>query len=59
MEMITKVLTANALLTAFAVVGIVMWFATIPAVLYVDKVGRKPILIVGAIGMLPNSLTLL
>ena len=28
-----------------------MWLATIPAVLYVDKVGRKPILIVGAIGM--------
>jgi hypothetical protein len=28
-----------------------MWFATMPAVAYVDKVGRKPILIVGAIGM--------
>ena len=28
-----------------------MWLATIPAVLYVDKLGRKPILIVGAIGM--------
>ncbi len=27
MEMITKVLTANALLTAFAVVGIVMWLS--------------------------------
>jgi hypothetical protein len=38
-------------LLASGVVGIVMWFATIPAVLYVDKVGRKPILIVGAIGM--------
>jgi malonate transporter MadM subunit len=29
MEMITKVLTANALLTAFAVVGIVMWLSNI------------------------------
>jgi len=38
-------------LLASGVVGIVMWFATIPAVLYVDKLGRKPILIVGAIGM--------
>lgn len=28
-----------------------MWVATMPAVLYVDKLGRKPILIVGAIGM--------
>ncbi|MEG8050707.1 hypothetical protein QP178_12780 [Sphingomonas aurantiaca] len=27
--MITKVLTANALLTAFAVVGIVMWLSNI------------------------------
>jgi len=38
-------------LLASGVVGIVMWFATMPAVAYVDKVGRKPILIVGAIGM--------
>lgn len=36
---------------ASGVVGIVMWFATMPAVLYVDKLGRKPILIIGAIGM--------
>lgn len=28
-----------------------MWLATIPAVAYVDKLGRKPILIAGAIGM--------
>lgn len=28
-----------------------MWIATMPAVAYVDKVGRKPILIVSAIGM--------
>ena len=38
-------------LLATGVVGIAMWLATIPAVLYVDKLGRKPILVVGAIGM--------
>jgi len=38
-------------LLATGVVGIVMFLATIPAVLYVDKLGRKPVLIVGAIGM--------
>ncbi|KAK5171917.1 uncharacterized protein LTR77_003554 [Saxophila tyrrhenica] len=38
-------------LLATGVVGIAMWLATIPAVMYVDKLGRKPILIVGAIGM--------
>jgi len=38
-------------LLATGVVGIAMWLATIPAVAYVDKLGRKPILISGAIGM--------
>ncbi|KAK3070329.1 hypothetical protein LTR53_010656 [Teratosphaeriaceae sp. CCFEE 6253] len=38
-------------LLATGVVGIVMWLATIPAVMYVDKLGRKPILVSGAIGM--------
>lgn len=38
-------------LLATGVVGIVMFLATIPAVLYVDRVGRKPVLAVGAIGM--------
>ncbi|KAF2720711.1 MFS sugar transporter-like protein [Polychaeton citri CBS 116435] len=38
-------------LLATGVVGIVMWIATMPAVAYVDKLGRKPVLIVGAIGM--------
>ncbi|OQO01074.1 hypothetical protein B0A48_13317 [Cryoendolithus antarcticus] len=38
-------------LLATGVVGIVMWLATIPAVMYVDKLGRKPILVIGAIGM--------
>jgi MFS family permease len=33
------------------VVGIVMFLATIPAVLWIDKVGRKPVLTIGAIGM--------
>lgn len=28
-----------------------MWIATFPAVAYVDKLGRKPVLVVGAIGM--------
>jgi MFS family permease len=38
-------------LLATGVVGIVMFIATIPSVLYIDKLGRKPILTVGAIGM--------
>lgn len=38
-------------LLATGVVGIAMFLATIPAVLYVDKLGRKPVLIVGAVGM--------
>ncbi|CAN8100976.1 unnamed protein product [Discula destructiva] len=38
-------------LLATGVVGIVMFVATIPAVLYVDRVGRKPVLAIGAIGM--------
>ena len=36
---------------ATGVVGIAMFLATIPAVMYVDKLGRKPVLVVGAIGM--------
>jgi len=38
-------------LLATGVVGVVMFLATIPAVLYVDSFGRKSILIVGGIGM--------
>jgi len=38
-------------LLASGVVGVVMWIATIPAVLWVDRWGRKPTLITGAIGM--------
>jgi sugar porter (SP) family MFS transporter len=38
-------------LLATGVVGIVMFIATIPAVLWVDRVGRRPILAVGALGM--------
>ncbi|KAJ4374310.1 hypothetical protein N0V83_003051 [Neocucurbitaria cava] len=38
-------------LLATGVVGIVMFIATIPAVMYVDSWGRKPTLVVGAVGM--------
>jgi sugar porter (SP) family MFS transporter len=38
-------------LLATGVVGILMFLFTIPAVLYIDRVGRKPVLAVGAIGM--------
>ncbi|KAI4862695.1 general substrate transporter [Hypoxylon rubiginosum] len=38
-------------LLATGVVGIVMFVFTVPAVLYIDRVGRKPVLTVGAIGM--------
>ncbi|CZT04575.1 related to quinate transport protein [Rhynchosporium agropyri] len=45
-------LTGNTIsLLATGVVGVVMFFATIPTVLYIDRVGRKPILTIGAIGM--------
>ncbi|KZM27816.1 uncharacterized protein EKO05_0011017 [Ascochyta rabiei] len=45
-------LTGNTTsLLATGVVGIVMFLATIPAVLYIDRVGRKPVLVIGAIGM--------
>ncbi|AEO68190.1 1d9d6cef-7ff6-41e4-9acc-c21bbbf9e231 [Thermothielavioides terrestris] len=38
-------------LLATGVVGIVMWIATMPAVLWIDRLGRKPVLTIGAIGM--------
>jgi len=38
-------------LLATGVVGIVMFIATVPAVLWIDRVGRKPVLTIGAIGM--------
>ena len=38
-------------LLATGVVGVAMFIATIPAVLYVDKLGRKPVMIAGGIGM--------
>lgn len=31
--------------------GILLFFATIPAVLYIDQLGRRPLLIAGALGM--------
>ncbi|KAI9815950.1 MAG: hypothetical protein M1827_001942 [Pycnora praestabilis] len=45
-------LTSNTTsLLATGVAGIAMFLATIPAVMYVDKLGRKPVLTIGAIGM--------
>ncbi|KAH7029856.1 general substrate transporter [Microdochium trichocladiopsis] len=45
-------LTGNTIsLLATGVVGIVMFLATIPAVLWIDRVGRKPVLAIGALGM--------
>jgi len=45
-------LSSNTIsLLATGVVGVVMFLATIPAVLYIDRVGRKPVLTIGAIGM--------
>ncbi|PNS14668.1 hypothetical protein CAC42_1690 [Sphaceloma murrayae] len=45
-------LTGNTTsLLAGGVGGILLFLATIPAVLYIDKWGRKPLLIVGALGM--------
>ncbi|KAL3965246.1 hypothetical protein ACCO45_002250 [Purpureocillium lilacinum] len=38
-------------LLATGVVGILMFIFTIPSVLYIDKVGRKPVLTIGAVGM--------
>ena len=38
-------------LLASGVVGVTMFLATIPAVIYIDKFGRRPLLIVGALGM--------
>lgn len=38
-------------LLASGVVGVANFLATIPAVLYIDSWGRKPLLVVGAIGM--------
>jgi len=42
--------TTTALL-ATGVVGIVMFIATIPSVLWIDRIGRRPVLTIGAIGM--------
>lgn len=45
-------LSSNSVsLLATGVVGIVMFIATIPAVMYVDSWGRRPTLVIGAIGM--------
>lgn len=38
-------------LLATGVVGIVMFVATIPSVLWIDRAGRKPVLTIGAVGM--------
>ncbi|BFZ65070.1 hypothetical protein YB2330_006233 [Saitoella coloradoensis] len=38
-------------LLATGVVGIAMFLATIPAVIWIDSLGRKPVLVIGALGM--------
>lgn len=38
-------------LLATGVVGVVMLLATIPAILYIDRIGRKPALAIGALCM--------
>ncbi|KIX93244.1 uncharacterized protein Z520_11099 [Fonsecaea multimorphosa CBS 102226] len=38
-------------LLATGVVGIAMFLATIPAILYIDRIGRRPALALGALGM--------
>jgi MFS family permease len=38
-------------LLASGVVGISMFVATFPAILYIDKIGRRPLLILGGLGM--------
>lgn len=38
-------------LLATAVVGIAMFLATIPAVLWIDRLGRRPVMAIGALGM--------
>jgi len=38
-------------LLATGVVGIVMLLATIPSILYIDRIGRRPALALGALGM--------
>lgn len=43
-------------LLATGVVGIVMFLTTIPMMVYVDRIGRKPVLIAGAIAMGINHL---
>lgn len=45
-------------LLATGVVGVLLFLATIPAVLYVDKFGRKPVMIAGAIGMGISHITI-
>ncbi|EGO24168.1 hypothetical protein SERLADRAFT_355951 [Serpula lacrymans var. lacrymans S7.9] len=52
-------LTGNTTsLLATGVVGIAMFLATIPAVIWVDKIGRKPVLISGAFLMAACHITI-
>ncbi|KAI4195179.1 MAG: hypothetical protein LQ350_007353 [Teloschistes chrysophthalmus] len=45
-------------LLATGVVGVAMFLATIPAVLYIDKLGRKPVMLAGSTGMFICHITI-
>ncbi|KAK9471334.1 general substrate transporter [Dipodascopsis tothii] len=52
-------LTSNTVsILATGVVGILQWLPTIPTALYIDRIGRRPLLMYGGIGMAACHLTI-